>query len=344
MLLSTKTPNKLVKNPSKMVVGRRWVLKHHFNGLPRQDDFELVEEELPDLTEDEFVFCSSFISVDPYQRPYSTSMRTPVTMPGSCVATVQQSRSRDFPAGSVIILYAGWVEKGVASSSLCGVLGPPQMAPQLPNIGQSHLLGACGMPGNTAYFGFLETCKPRPGETVVVSGAAGAVGSLVGQIAKIKGCKVIGYAGTDQKCDWLRSLGFNFDFNYKKCKVGETLKVAAPEGVDCYFDNVGGEMSAAIMEAMREGGRVSVCGAISCYNDVGGHTKAPRVSKNIKVSGFVVSQWLDRWGEGITAMADWINQGKIQAQETRVEGFENTPQAFMGLFTGRNTGKMIVKI
>ena len=326
-----------------MVVGRRWLLKQHFSGLPRQGDFELVEEELPSLQENQFLFCSRYISVDPYQRPYSASMRPPVTMPGSCLATVQQSRSPDFPVGSDIILYAGWVERGVASPAVCGVLGPPQVAPQLTNINQSHLLGACGMPGNTAYFGFLEICKPRPGETVVVSGAAGAVGSLVGQIAKIKGCKVIGYAGTDQKCDWLRSLGFDFAFNYKKCKVAETLQTAAPGGVDCYFDNVGGEISTAVVGAMAPGGRVAVCGGISSYNG-GGKKRSQPVSQDIKVTGFVVSQWLDRWEEGITAMADWINSGKIQARETVVEGFENTPQAFMGLFTGMNTGKMIVKI
>jgi prostaglandin reductase 1 len=138
----------------------------------------------------------------------------------------------------------------VASPDVHGALGPPQIVPKLDNISKTHLLGACGMPGNTAYFGLLEIWKPKAGETVVVSGAAGAVGSLVGQIAQIKGCKVIGYAGTDQKCDWLKSLGFDFAFNYKKCQVAETLKTAAP---------------------------VSVCGAISHYNDVGGYSKTTDV-------------------------------------------------------------------
>merc|ERR1719348_673518 len=199
-------------------------------------------------------------------RPYTSRMTPPFTMIGSSVAEVEESRHPNFPVGTTIVLMAGWVERGIVDpekmkkDSPGQTLGGVVPAPDLPSgLSKSLLIGSCGMPGNTAYFGLLEICKPKAGETVVVSGAAGAIGSLVGQIAKIKGCNVVGFAGTDEKCNWLKSLGFNFAFNYKKCKVGETLKVAAPEGVDCYFDNVGGEMSAAIMEAMREGGRVSVC-------------------------------------------------------------------------------------
>jgi len=332
-----------------MVLGKRWVLKHHFNGLPKKEDFELVEEELPALQPNQFVFQSHYISVDPYQRPYSARMTTPMTMMGSSVATIEESKHPKYPVGSVIIIYAGWVEKGVSSPDMAGPLGPPRIVPKLENISKSHLLGACGMPGNTAYFGLLEICQPKAGETVVVSGAAGAVGSLVGQIAKIKGCKVIGYAGTDQKCDWLISLGFDFAFNYKTCEVSDTLKTAAPAGVDCYFDNVGGEMSAAVMGAMNTRGRVSVCGAISHYNDVGGYSKTTDVLplcvfKELRVEGFLVGRWLSRWMEGITAMAGWLSSGEIKAEETVVDGFENTPDAFIGLFTGKNTGKMLVKI
>merc|ERR1712106_964534 len=331
-----------------MVLGKRWVLKHHFDGLPKKEDFELVEEELPPLQPNQFVFQSHYISVGPYQRPYSARMTTPMTMMGSSVATIEESEHPDYPVGSDVIIYAGWVEKGVASPDMAGPLGPPQIVPKLENISKSHLLGACGMPGNTAYFGLLEICQPKAGETVVVSGAAGAVGSLVGQIAKIKGCKVIGYAGNDQKCEWLKTIGFDFAFNYKTNEVAETLKTAAPTGVDCYFDNVGGEMSAAVMAAMNTRGRVAVCGAISHYNDVGGYSKVTDVLplcifKELKVEGFLVVRWADRWMEGVGAMAAMAMKGDVKVQETVVEGFEKMPQAFMGLFTGDNTGKMIVK-
>merc|ERR1719187_1755501 len=283
--------------------------------------------------------------------PYTKSMTPPLTMIGSSVALVEESRNSKYPKGSSVISYAGWVERAVVNpESKMRTMPMCVAAPPLPSgMSPSLLLGACGMPGNTAYFGFLEICQPKAGETVVVSGAAGAVGSLVGQIAKIKGCKVIGYAGTDQKCQWLKRIGFDFAFNYKTSSVGDSLKTAAPEGVDCYFDNVGGEMSAAVMAAMNTCGRVSVCGAISHYNDVGGTSKTTDilplcVFKELKVEGFIVSRWISRWMEGITAMADWIKSGDIKLEETVVDGFENTPDAFMGLFTGNNTGKMVVKL
>merc|ERR1719228_2544649 len=281
-------------------------------------------------------------------RPYTMRMTPPFTMIGSSVAVVEDSKHPSYPKGSTIIIYAGWVERGIAKPDEMGS-GRCRKAADMGSLSKSLLLGACGMPGNTAYFGLLEICKPKAGETVVVSGAAGAVGSLVGQIAKIKGCKVIGYAGTDQKCEWLKSLGFDFAFNYKTSDVAETLKTAAPSGVDCYFDNVGGEMSAAVMGAMNTRGRVSVCGAISHYNDVGGYTKTTDilplcVFKELRVEGFLVGRRMARWMEGISAMANWIRNGDIKVEETVVEGFKNTPEAFMGLFTGKNIGKMIVKI
>merc|ERR1719348_654450 len=287
-------------------------------------------------------------------RPYTMRMTPPFTMIGSSVAEVEESRHPKFKKGMTIIILAGWVERGIVNPDQMGknspgnTLGGVIPAADVGTLSKSVLLGACGMPGNTAYFGFLEICEPKAGETVVVSGAAGAVGSLVGQIAKIKGCRVIGYAGTDQKCQWLKSIGFDFAFNYKTFTVGDTLKTAAPEGVDCYFDNVGGEMSAAVMAAMNTRGRVSVCGAISHYNDVGGTSKTTDVLplcvfKELKVEGFMVLRWLERWMEGIKAMDDWIKTGDIKVEETVVEGFENTPDAFLGLFTGNNTGKMVVK-
>ena len=208
----------------------------------------------------------------------------------------------------------------------------------------------------------------------MVSGAAGAVGSLVGQIAKIKGARVIGYAGDDDKVAWLKSIGYDEAFNYKKVGVAESLAAAAPRGVDCYFDNVGGEMSAAVLLNMNTRGRIAVCGAISHYNEKvmltlefflqtrkyflqlknilitfqGGYSKVTdilplAIAKELKIEGFLVGRWKARWVEGIRAMAAWVISGQVQVKETVVEGFEKMPDAFMGLFTGVNTGKMVVK-
>merc|ERR1719474_1871518 len=188
-------------------------------------------------------------------------------MIGSSVAVVEESKNPKYPKGSTIVILAGWVERGIVDPDNMGknspgnTLGGVMPAPDLGPMSKSLLLGACGMPGNTAYFGFLELCEPKAGETVVVSGAAGAVGSLVGQIAKIKGCKVIGFAGYDDA------------INYKKVDLAESLNKAAPNGVDCYFDNVGGEMTATILSKMNMRGRVTVCGAISHYNEKGGYSK-----------------------------------------------------------------------
>merc|ERR1719466_708787 len=234
-------------------------------------------------------------------RPYTMRMTPPFTMIGSSVAEVEESKHPSYPKGSTIIILAGWVERGVVSPDTMGkdspgkTLGGVMPAPDLGPLSKSLLLGACGMPGNTAYFGLLEICKPKAGETVVVSGAAGAVGSLVGQIAKIKGCNVVGFAGSDEKCAWLRSIGFDHAFNYKKSDVAESLKTAAPKGVDCYFDNVGGEMSIAVLNAMNTRGRASICGAISHYNEVGGYSKTTDILplcifKELMVEGFLVGR------------------------------------------------------
>merc|ERR1719398_4787 len=234
-------------------------------------------------------------------RPYTSRMTPPFTMIGSSVAEVEESRHPDFPVGATIVLMAGWVQRGIVDpdkmkkDSPGGTLGGVMPAPDLPGLSKSLLLGACGMPGNTAYFGLLEICKPKAEETVVVSGAAGAVGSLVGQIAKIKGCKVIGFAGTDDKVAWLKEIGYDCAYNYKTTTVEDALKEAAPKGVDCYFDNVGGEMSMAVLRAMNPRGRISVCGAISTYN-----TKSAKaldilplcVFKELMIEGFLVHQHL----------------------------------------------------
>lgn len=221
----------------------------------------------------------------------------------------------------------------------------------LPDFGglpSSLGVGILGMPGNTAYFGFLEICQPKAGETVVVTGAAGAVGSIVGQIAKLKGCTVIGFAGSDDKCKWLEDeLGFDKAINYKNGDMAKALKEAAPKGVDCYFDNVGGELSFTIISQMNLFGRISVCGAISGYNDQ--QVQVPALQKffvfnQLKMEGFLVTRWADRWFEGLTEMAKWIQEGKIKYHETITLGFENTPKAFLEMLRGKNSGKAVIKV
>lgn len=206
------------------------------------------------------------------------------------------------------------------------------------------------MPGNTAYFGFLEICQPKAGEVVVVTGAAGAVGSIVGQIAKLKGCMVIGVAGSDDKCKWLEDeLGFDHTINYKTADIHAELKKAAPDGIDCYFDNVGGTISSIIINQMRDYGRISVCGSISSYNTASSDwPKVPIlqpkfVFNQLSMKGFLVWAYNDRLFEGITNMKKWVDEGKIKYRETTTDGFENMPKALIDMLQGKNTGKAIVK-
>merc|ERR1712223_1196968 len=282
-------------------------------------------------------------------RTFTQGMTTPFTMIGEGVFKVVESKDDDFPPGSTILAKPGWVLTGILKSKELEKPGMITLAPPIGSLSPSLLLGACGMPGNTAYFGFTEICQPKEGETVVVTGAAGAVGGLVGQIAKIKGCRVLGSAGTDEKCHFLTQvLGFDAAYNYKKTKVGEALKDGAPNGVDCFFDNVGGSDAAVIInDHMNAFGRISVCGAISIYNDKDliqvPSTSQSFIFKQLKMEGFIVTRWAQRWMEGVDQMAKWITEGRIKTEETIVEGFENMPEAFKGLFTGSNKGKMIVK-
>merc|ERR1712029_648699 len=287
-------------------------------------------------------------------RPYTKRYNPPMTMIGGALYKVLQSKNEDFPEGSQVMSMIGWVDVGIldpmAKSSAPGSEGTvmTRPAPSIGTLSPSLLLGALGMPGATAYFGLLEICQPKAGETVVVNGAAGAVGSLVGQIAKIKGCHVIGFASSDEKCDLLiKDFGFDKAYNYKKTKVEDALKDGALNGVDCFFDNVGGDDASTVINHMRPFGRIAVCGAIATYND----KERPRVPmtshsfvfNQLKMEGFLVTRWLDRWEEGIKQMATWVMQGKIQTEETVMEGFEKMPDALIGLFTGSNKGKMVVK-
>jgi NADPH-dependent curcumin reductase CurA len=210
-------------------------------------------------------------------------------------------------------------------------------------------LGVLGMPGLTAYFGLLDIGQPKEGETVVVSGAAGAVGMTVLQIAKLKGCRVVGTAGSDEKVRYLKDeLGVDAALNYKTSDLRESLKEACPKGVDVYFDNVGGEVSDTIMPLLRHGARIVICGQISVYNqdhpNTGPRPQGYLLINSARMQGFIITDYTRRFPEGIKQMAQWLAEGKLKYAESVVEGFENTPQAFIGLFTGENLGKQIVKV
>ncbi|XP_060534607.1 prostaglandin reductase 1-like [Cylas formicarius] len=331
-----------------MVKSKVFILQKQFEGLPKPGDLKLVEEELPPLKDGEFLVEAVYLSVDPYMRAYAPNLPLGIPFIGSQVGIIKESKNPKFPVGKYVVGMFGWRSHSVANGESNNWASlPTYILPDFGKLSTSLGLGVLGMPGNTAYFGFLEICKPKAGETVVVSGAAGAVGNHVGQIAKIKGCKVIGIAGSDDKGKWLvDDLKFDHFINYKTQDVDKALKELAPEGIDCYFDNVGGEISTTVMNNMNTFGRVSVCGSISGYNDRTSKASVVQfaiVMKQLKVEGFIVSRWNDRWSEGIQQNLAWINEGKLKYKETVTEGFENMFNAFVEMLQGANFGKAVVK-
>jgi len=272
-------------------------------------------------------------------------------MIGGQVAKIIESKNEEYPEGAYLYGHFGWRTHTKTNPSLADPLFKPYLLPDFGDLPLSLALGALGMPGNTAFFGFLELCQPKEGETLVVSTAGGAVGSLVGQIGKIKGLRVIGITGSNEKAQWItEELGFDYAINYKTADVAEELKQAAPNGVDCYFDNVGGEISSIVISQMNVFGRISVCGAITAYN-LAPDTwpKVPIlqpsfVLKQLKMEGFIINRWIDRWMEGVTQMYSWIKEDRIKVRETVTDGFENMPQAFIEMLQGANIGKALIRI
>lgn len=335
---------------------KRYVLAKHFINEPQPTDLQLVEEDLPPIQNGEFLVEAEYLSVDPYMRPYVQRVSTGSTMIGSQVARIIESKNREFPVGKRIIGYLGWRTHTIVNLQRCEdddmLTYKPTLLPDIGDLPPSLCLGVLGMPGMTAYFGFLEICKPKQGETVVVSGAAGAVGSHVGQIAKhILGMTVIGIAGSEEKCKWItEELGFDFAINYKTENVAVALRKAAPKGVDCYFDNVGGEISSTVIYQMKPNGRISICGSISSYNsDFQSLPKCtllqpPMVFNQLRMEGFIVTRWHDRKSEAMQKNLEWLREGKIRYRETVTKGFENMFEAFAGLFSGQNIGKSIVQV
>lgn len=319
-------------------------------GFPRESDFRLVESPMPQPAEGEVLLRVTYVSVDPYMRgrmrdvvSYAEPVKIGEVMTGGAVAEVVESRNPVYQAGDIVEGMLGWQQYAVSSGAELRKIDP-SLAPV------STALGVLGMPGLTAYFGLLDICDPRPGETVVVSGAAGAVGTLVGQIAKIRGCRVVGVAGSDEKVRYLlNDLGFDAAFNYKT--TSDYLKKLAglcPDGIDVYFDNVGGAITDAVLMLINIKARVSICGQISQYN-LEKPERGPRllwtlIVKRARMEGFLVFEYADRYQEGLTQMARWLKEGKIKYREQFAEGIENVPSAFIGMLGGANIGKQLVRI
>jgi len=340
------------------MLAKKFVLASKVVGAPKLTDFILSEEALPTKLKDgEILAKAEWLSVDPYMRVRSmNTMPVGDQMPGSQVARVLKSRCPEFPEGCRVVGYFGWRDLTVYKVDPNGPRGYTTIyeLPEMKGLPDSYALGCMGMPGNTALFGFLEICQPKADETVVVSAAGGAVGSLVGQIAKIKHCKVVGVAGTEDKLAWMKNeLGFDHVINYKTCEdLDAVFKKVCPEGIDCYFDNVGGEFVYHVVHNMNDFGRISQCGSVSSYNKILDPNSLimepfdyPQFrTRQIKLEGFNVSgRWPNQWFDGIEQMRDWILEGKIKIRETITDGFEEMPQAFIDLLNGKNIGKQIIK-
>ena len=319
-------------------------------GKPQLSDFKFVEEEMPTIKDGEILLKTKFVSVDPYIRgrmsaanSYIPPFELQKAMSSGVVAEVIDSNNEKFKVGDFVSGSLDWREfQSSTGENLLKV--SDQLAPL------SNYLGILGMTGLTAYFGLTEIGKPQEGETILVSGAAGAVGSVVGQIGKILGCRVVGIAGTDEKVELLKSkFGYDEAINYNTTEnMTKAIAEACPNGVDVYFDNVGGEISDSAHANINRFGRIIVCGAISTYNETeiptGPRVEGLLIKNSVLMQGFIVSNYAEKFPEGMQKLSQWLSEGKLTYSETIVEGFDQIPQAFIDLFDGKNTGKMIVKI
>lgn len=328
---------------------RQYRLRRRPEGRPHLDDFELTDDPVPTPGPNEVLVRTRYLSVDPYMRgrmrdreSYAEPWSVGDVMRGGVVGEVVESNASRFAPGDIVTGRLRWANYAVAPAH--------RLSPVDPDVAPiSTALSVLGMPGRTAYFGMLDVARPRPGDTVLVSGAAGAVGSVAGQIAGIGGCRVVGIAGTDEKVDWITTeLGFDAGINYRTDDVESGIGATCPEGVDVYFDNVGGPITDAAFAHLTTGASVAVCGQIALYNEEE-TPSGPRklwtlIEKRARVEGFLVSDFAHRRQEATDRLGDWVAAGKIAYRETVVDGLENAPEAFLGLFEGENIGKQLVRV
>jgi NADPH-dependent curcumin reductase CurA len=329
-------------------MARAWYLKSRPEGMPTLDNFELRSLPLPSLEPGMVRVRNLWLSVDPYMRPRMTEVKSYVSpyaldapLDGAAVGEVIESRTNNFSPGDLVSHRLGWRDEAAAPAEAFTKLPASGLPPQA-------YLNTLGMIGATAYFGLLAVGDAKASETVFVSAAAGAVGSTVVQIAKIKGMRVIGSAGGPDKCALIRELGADAAIDYKSPgTLADKVAAAAPEGIDVYFDNVGGEHLDAALTHAREGARFAICGMIGMYNStepVPLRNLFRIISARIRIQGFLVSDFRDRFDEFHQEMGKWVAQGRISRRETVMDGLEAMPAAFLALFSGGNTGKMLVRL
>jgi NADPH-dependent curcumin reductase CurA len=324
-------------------------LKSRPKGWPTEDNFEFATVDLPTPAPGEVLVRNTFMSVDPYMRgrmndvkSYTPPFELGKALEGGAVGEVVESAADGVKPGDLVLHGLGWRSHTLTSQFT-------KLKP-IDGVSPSHFLGALGMPALTAYVGLLDKAAFKPGETVFVSGAAGAVGSLAGQIAKLKGAKrVIGSAGSAEKVKHIKEkLGFDEAFNYHDGNVTELLLAAAPEGIDVYFDNVGGDHLEAALWALNTHGRIAACGSISAYNEEklppGPRNLHLIVGKRVSINGFIIMDHYDRFKAMVSEVSTWLANGELVAEETVVDGLDNAPAAFIGMLKGENTGKMIVRL
>ncbi|MBM3601224.1 MAG: NADP-dependent oxidoreductase [Alphaproteobacteria bacterium] len=333
-------------------MNRRLVLANRPHGMPKESDWRMESAPVSEPEDGKILARALYLSVDPYMRgriatskSYAKSVEIGETMVGGGVGRVVASRHPDFQAGDTVESMAwGWQDYAVLDPKITRKLDQRYGSPR-------DALGLLGLPGLTAYFALLDVGQPNPGETVVVSSASGAVGQVVGQIAKIKGCRTIAVAGDDRKIDWcVRDCGYDAGVNYKTAKdLPAALAAVCPDGIDVYFDNTGGPIHDAVMGLIRLRARIIICGTISNYNRLGEPDMGPRHLRQVlinraRIQGFLLWDFQHRYQEAITQLAAWAKEGRIKYREDVMDGLQNMPRAFLRLLTGENFGKLLVKI
>jgi NADPH-dependent curcumin reductase len=329
-------------------MNRQIRLRSRPDGSPSIDNFQGVDAPMPAVKDGDVLRRTIYLSLDPYMRgrmsdlpSYAAPVAVGDVMCGHTVSAVVESRNPAFRAGDIVAGYDGWQAYAVSNGQELRALDPRA-------VPVSTAIGVLGMPGVTAYVGLLDIGQPKPGETVVVSAASGAVGSVVGQLAKIKGCRAVGIAGSAEKCRYVvGELGFDACINYKTDDLVPALKAACPDGVDVYFENVGGAVLKAVLRVVNRGARIPLCGLISEYNateNPGGPNLRPLLTQRAMIRGFIVSDHYDRFPAFLAECTPWVREGRLRYREDIAEGLDQAPAAFMGLLAGKNFGKMMVRV